>query len=463
MLESGNSRSETFEKLYLTFQTHGNAIIDLAFSEDDELLATASGDQTSRIIDMMTQTPLAVLDHHTASLKQVRFQPGIGQGNILATSSRDGSVRIWDLRCKNLIVQDFSIDRQSNLEYALPRSSTRGGIVNSILGAHARTQRQARQQGGAAPSADMVTRWEVAGRIGELSVTAIEFMPAGKEHLLLSACEADASIKLWDIRNIYSSRQKASTPISFTAQPSSHTQWRPFGISAMSLSGDGARLYAVCKDNAIYAYATSHLVLGHAPELSSRGDPPRRRNGTAQEGLGPIYGFRHDRFHATSFYIKSAIRPVRNGLSELLAVGSSDGCAVVIPTAERYFDGRFTAPSMSKVTTSSPSTSIAMPDKPPLLPPFSRSNSMSNLNTRPVDTIPIHRFGTALVRGHEKEVGALTWTTEGKLVTVGDDYLVRRWSEDQSRAAELRTGGEGEGRRWACGWARVGADYDDEW
>ena len=180
-----------------------------------------------------------------------------------------------------------------------------------------------------------------------------------------------------------------------------------------------------------------------------------------------MYGFRHPLFHATSFYIKSALRPMRNGQSELLAVGSSDGGAVVFPTDERYFQddfasGRQYIPTVSEATfgASHATRSSAAGGRPGLF----RTNSMTNLSARLVDTIPIVRNGTPLIRGHDKEVGALTWTRDGKLVTVGDDYMIRCWGEDRSQAADLRTGGETEGRRWGCGWADVGDDFDeDEW
>jgi len=467
--ELGDTEPRGFGKIHLHFQTHGNAIIDLAFSQDDYRLATASGDQTGRVMDMMTQTPIALLDQHSASLKQVRFQPGKGGGHVLATSGRDGSIKIWDLRCRGGLVQDFTVNRTHGLQYELPRKVTQGCVVNNMFNAHAGTYRHARMQS-STPSADVTaTRGEVPGRIGEVSVTALQFMPEGKEHLILSACEADASIKLWDIRNVHTSRQKTSTPVSFTAQPESHTQWRPFGISAMTLSSDGARLYAVCKDNTVYTYTTSHLIVGHAPELATKGEPPKRRNLTAQQGLGPIYGFRHDSFHATSFYVKCAIRPARDGQPELLAVGSSDGCAILFPTDERYLQSS----AAQEVPQAPPNlfSPLAFPSLPPPLaaprssqarPSLSRTNSLSNLNARLVDTIPIYRAGTPLVRGHSREVGAMSWTDKGKLVTVGDDYLVRCWSENRPHAADLRTGGEGEGRRWASGWAEVEADWDEE-
>jgi WD40 repeat protein len=455
--------SKKFGDAHLFFHVHNNAILDLDFSEDDYRLATASGDQTSRVIDVMTQTPIAVLDQHTSSLKQVRFQPGRGQGNVLATSSRDGSIKIWDLRYNGGAVQEIRVGPGSRpVQFGPPKSIARGCAVNTIVDSPGRSLREAYQHSGS--TAASLLRLSEYGRVGEASVTALQFMPAGQEHLILSSCEADAAVKLWDVRNIQTPRHRNNVPISFTAEPDSHLGWRPFGISSMSLNTDGTRLYVLCKDNTVYAYSTAHLVLGHAPELTaSKGnaDPPRRRHGTAQEGLGPLYGFRHPAFHATSFYVKCALRPARDGRSELLAVGSSDGCAVLFPTDERYLQAQDQHEAHL--------TAANMFDERPGPPPSSAGGRPSLLRTgsfaqRGDDTIPAHRLGTALVRGHSKEVGALAWTHDGKLATVGDDYLVRCWAEDRSRAADLRGGGEAEGRRWNCGWADVGEDFDeDDW
>ncbi|KAM7199248.1 WD40-repeat-containing domain protein [Naviculisporaceae sp. PSN 640] len=486
--------SKEFSKIHLSFQAHGNAIIDLAFSDDDYLLATASGDQTGRVIDMMTQTPISILGHHTASLKQVRFQPGRGSGAVLATSGRDGSVQIWDLRCNGGPVQEIAIRSEAGLHHRIQKTVKSGCVVNSIYDAHARPSKltRAQQRAAGVSKGDVARIGEVPGRIGEVSVTSLQFLPEGREHLLLTGCEADASIKLWDIRSIHTSRQhKNSTPVSYTSAPSSHATWRPFGISSMALGGDGSRLYALCKDNTVYAYSTAHLILGHAPELTPAlpgGDPPRRRhhNGTAHEGLGPIYGFRHPLFHATSFYIKAAIRPAAEGRSEMLAVGSSDGCAVLFPTDERYLkdmwarngndnnadasDESYLVGESTAIGNNGPGPTLRSSTQQQRTPTLVRSNSYNknmNLFARHSSTIPIVKNGTPLVRGHEKEVGALTWTSEGKLVTVGDDYLVRCWSEeDRVRARDLRTGGEAEGRRWGCGWADVGDQWEgdvDDW
>ncbi|KAK1754813.1 WD40-repeat-containing domain protein [Echria macrotheca] len=462
--------AKDFPQIYLSFQAHGNAIIDLDFSEDDALLATASGDQTGRVMDMMTQTPISILSHHTASLKQVRFQPGRGSGCVLATSGRDGSVHIWDLRCRGGPVQDITIRSEAGLHHRLPKPPSPGCVVNSISDAHARPVKPTNKGQADGPGDVIRTGNEVPGRYGEVSVTALQFLPEGREHLLLTGCEADASIKLWDIRAIHSSRHhKTSTPISFTAAPPSHAAWRPFGISSMTLGGDGSRLYALCKDNTVYAYSTAHLVLGHASELTPARpgqDPPRRRNnhGTAHEGLGPLYGFRHPMLHATSFYVKAAIRPAANGREELLAVGSSDACAVLFPTDERFIQDAWMNGADDDVYHVGESTA-RLPSRrtSARVPTLSRSNSMTGgLFARQADSMPIVKRGIPLVRGHDKEVGALAWTSEGALVTVGDDYYVRCWREDAREARDLRLGGEGEGRRWGCGWADVGEGWDGD-
>lgn len=497
------SSTSTFDKIHLCFQTHNNAIIDLAFSEDDQRLATASGDQTGTVVDMMTQTPLSILGQHTASLKQVRFQPGRGQGHVLATSSRDGSVQIWDLRCHGGSTLEYvAFEREQGLRHSAPRTPSAGCVVNSFFGAHeAMPRHQTRSKGLSSLSAttatidhaDVASRGEVPGRLGEISVTAIQWLPTGREHLLLSACEADASIKLWDIRAIHTSKNhRAPTPLSYTAPPTSHTNWRHFGISSLSLSSDASRLYALCKDNTVYAYSTSHMVLGHSPGFSTSGGSSfattkKSKHAPAEQLPGPLYGFRHSSFHATSFYVKSALRPLRGGNSELLAVGSAGGSPILFPTDERYFKWEMEAGCLLASNTNNPDATMSFSSA------TSSSNTSAALNTgsdrRPTatlarttsisgisnglrasnkDDIPIIRavndvsYGTPLVRGHSREVGALAWSNDGHLVTVSDDYLIRCWRGDDSgvSARDLRVQGEAEGRRWRCGWADVEAGWD---
>ncbi len=426
------------------------------------LLATASGDQNVQVIDMPTQRAIFTMAGHGSSVKQVRFQPG-SNDKVVATSSRDGSIQIWDLRCTGFEgpVRDMRVSLEPSQSPAggsqLPERIGWVRSVNSIYAAHATREsvlsaaNALLTSGGVAT--DAPSKSESPGRRGDVSVTALAFLPPGREHLLLTASEANASVKLWDLRTTHCHRRGRAKPLSSTRQPQSHDRHRHFGLNSLSLSGDGARLYTLCRDSTVYAYSTSHLILGHAPELSSTASRPRRSGGLEKEGLGPMYGFRHPQFHATTFYVKSSLRPAFDDRNELLSVGSSDGNAVLFPTDERYMTRQLATFDENCMGLSTAPRSKRSP--------LSRTGSGVGLSTRLEDAIPIYQRGTALVRGHSKEVTASTWTCEGSLVTVGDDFVARCWREGPD-ARDLRIGGEKDGRRWGCGWAEVKGDWDDD-
>ncbi|KAI9801569.1 MAG: hypothetical protein M1825_003248 [Sarcosagium campestre] len=486
LLESAKGAKTSFADAFLTFKPHNNAILDLSFSSDDLLLATASGDQTASIVDMPTRRTLATLAGHVSSVKQVCFQPGQGSNSVIVTSSRDGIVHVWDTRCRAARVSTrdvrTSLDAESGPRIRPDRDlMTRHQAVNSIFEAHAMSKRAA--AGSATPSkpalaADTPSKGEVPSRRGDVSVTSVAFLPPGREHLLMTASEANACIRVWDLRKAYTHRRGLPVPLTVTRQPRRHDGYRQFGVNSLSLSGDGARVYSLCRDNTIYAYSTDHLVLGPAPEFNSPPGRPRSFNVSGKDGLGPIYGFRHPQLHATTFYVKSSLRPATDGKSEMLAVGSSDGCAVLFPTDERLLkaqrplssthDTRISSSSFSSSVSSSLSSATSTLRTSPRtrrsgIAPKSGSSVCSGgvaRNTQD-DGIPIYGGGTALVRGHTKEVAGVSWTTEGELVTVGDDFLVRCWREGTD-AKDLRTGGVGEGRQWGCGWADVEDDKDDD-
>ncbi|KAI9852214.1 MAG: hypothetical protein M1838_001451 [Thelocarpon superellum] len=472
---------------FLGFQAHDNAILDLSFSFDDKFLATASGDQTAKVIDMRSQRAVASLEGHTSSVKQVRFQPGSGSNHIVATSSRDANVHIWDLRCRGTdgpvrrLYTSLTPADECAEALGIARATTYVCPVNSMVDAHPE-RRPARNQHGLAPrpsgtgSTEPTSRGESPGS----SVTALSFLPPGREHLLLTASEGNACIKLWDLRTSHHPRRRGrAVPLSTTRQPDSHDKYRHFGVNALALSGDGARLYSLCRDNTVYAYSSNHLILGHAPELSSLNNRPRRSGGNGKEGLGPLYGFRHEQMHTATFYVKLSLRKAQDDRSELLAIGSSDGCAVLFPTHESYLNESAYPPKSSPFATSTTISPTAPIDTPSPTPPSSgtrgaltRSTSGTGLGpgqgqgqglaARLQDTIPIYGHGTVLGHGHTREVTGVAWTVRGDLVSVGDDFLARCWREDGAEARDLRRYAGLEGRGWGCGWAEVEEGFDDD-
>lgn len=449
LLDSSKEDERGFSSAYLGFRPHTNSIMDLEFSSDDMLLATASGDQTSLIIDMATQRPIHCLSNHSSSVKRVQFQPG-SNNKVLSTCSRDGNVSIWDLRCKGF--ERPALQVQCSLESEAENSSsvvapkmTYPQVLNTIQGAHAYTtpQKLAMEKTEPAPF----------GR-SDITVTSLAFLPPGQENLFVTASEASASVRLWDLRTAHNNRRgRPVLPLSTTREPDSHIKYRRFGLTSMAFGGDGSRLYTLCRDGTVYAYSTSHLVLGHAPELSLNHVRPRRSGGSDKEGLGPLYGFRHPRLQISSFYVKLALRKAAGDRQEMLAVGSSDNCAMLFPTDERYLQSPVKIPSDD------------LPTQPTSLfrtrSGLRRTNSGVGLSGRLEDTIPIYQSGTPLVEGHKKEVTGVSWTVNGELITVSDDCSARCWREGPE-ARELRTCGESEGRRWHRGWAATKDSYDDE-
>ncbi|KAG5934197.1 hypothetical protein E4U53_000746 [Claviceps sorghi] len=428
-------------------KVHDNAIMDLDFSHDGYRLATASGDRTGKIVDIVTSSVAVDLAAgHWDSLRQVAFQPGKAGGFGLASSDRAGRVQIWDLRCSSMPTLTFSsgghgqsgsVDRDIRLDPMAVKA------VNTIDNAHERT---------------------VQGIKSSASVTAIQWLPSGREHLLLTASEANASIRLWDTRYIKPRRQAEDMPLAVTPEPATHA-WRSYGITSLALNTDASRLYAVCKDSTIYAYSAAHLMLGHAPELQD--NAPKRRPTGGPNGLGPLYGFKHAQFRASSFYVKCALRPALvhgpHDQSELLAVGSTNSCAILFPTDERYMRSAWArrAHDLDRgnnnnalPSSSSAASSSLFGGSTPCHTPAASASSCP---------VPIFHAGTPLIRGHSREVTNVSWSRDGDLVTASDDYLVRRWGtrlRDQAR--HLRTVGEFGGERHMAGWADVGPDWDTQ-
>jgi hypothetical protein len=259
--------------------------------------------------------------------------------------------------------------------------------------------------------------------------------------MLVTGCDASAAIRVWDIRSRYNRRPGAlPVPVSTTSVPSDHLAHRAFGITSLCLNSSGSRLYATARDNAIYAYSTAHLILGHAPELDSplmSKTPKQRFSSDGRAGLGPLYGFRNKNFRVGSFYVKAAVRPVSCGKPEMLAVGSSSSCAMLFPTDERDF-----------------------------MDPEKRRNRnlesyLQDIEIEDTNQTPMYELGTALTNGHDREVAATTWTCDGDLVTSADDRVSRVWRENSSRARQCRKRGVRDAGTARCGWANVEVGDDE--
>ena len=452
LVDSANSeaedvKTETFNREFIAMKPHDNAIMDLDFSEDDLLLATASGDQTCQIIDVRTRTSIYCLTGHQSSIKRVQFQPNSGN-NVLATCARDGSIRLWDVRCNQNDRPTYyvrGVDTNTmlqNAKFIQPK--------NSIALAHAAAF---------VPKSTTIRPVRpnlVPGR-NEFSITSLSFLQGSRSHLLVTASETDAVVKLWDTRTAYSNKRSGlPVPLSCTLEPESHAFHRRFGVTSLAVSTDCSRIYTLCRDHTIYTYSTSHFILGNAPELSTTPTRPYRPSDGGQHGLGPIYAFRHPQLRVATFYPRLAIRKATDSQTELLAAASSEECVVLFPTNERYLTK---SARIAPGDTSVPKQSWKAPSPLEARSSFDHQTSDNRSST---DTLPIYHHGTSLTRGHHKEVTSVSWTSEGNLITSSDDFTTRCWRENAANARTLRTKGEVNGQRWRAGYAELEEGYDEE-
>ncbi|QKX57934.1 uncharacterized protein TRUGW13939_05054 [Talaromyces rugulosus] len=447
LLDSAKDVKNGFSNAHLSFRAHGNSILNLEFSSDDLLLATAAGDQTTLIIDIQTQKPIHCLSNHTASVKHVQFQPG-SNNRMVATCSRDGTVNIWDLRCRGYEMPSLQVrcslasDPDDEPSAPLPKINY-PQPVRTVQDAHTFMPKALKLTG---------DKPETQFSQDNVTVTSLSFLPAGRENLFVTASSTNACVRLWDMRTSYNIRKGHPVPLSTTREPDCHVSHRSWGVTSMALNGDGSRLYTLCRDAYVYAYSTSHLILGGSPDMNMNNTRPRRTGGPNKEGLGPLYRFGDPGLQVSSFYVKTALRPAKDDRGEMLAVGNSESSAVLFPTDERFLE---------------PTNLADQPELPPNTqaplgrPGLRRTNSEVGLSGRPESAIPTYRTGTRLVEGHQKEVSAVSWAHGGELVTVSDDFSARCWREGPD-ARDLRTGGEADGRRWRCGWADTKDSYDDE-
>lgn len=77
-----------------TLEGHSEAVLNVAFSPNGQLLASASGDTTVRMWDLNTECPEATYEGHKGWVLYVAFSP---DGKILASAGMDNNVLLWDI------------------------------------------------------------------------------------------------------------------------------------------------------------------------------------------------------------------------------------------------------------------------------------------------------------------------------------------------------------------------------
>ena len=162
-----------------TIYGHTGPVTGISFSRDGNRIATSSSDNTAKVWDARTGTPLFDLKGHFATVNSLSFNP---DGTRIITGSVDKTVKAWDAETGNFL---FELKGHAD-EVTSVAFSPNGGLILSG------------SRDGSAKVWNAKTQQLALGLKGHsLGVTTVSFSPDGMRILTGSL---DNTVKVWDAK-----------------------------------------------------------------------------------------------------------------------------------------------------------------------------------------------------------------------------------------------------------------------
>ena len=197
---------------------HGGGVYSVTFAPGGALLASGSRDGTIKLWDLATSTDRATLEGHTDGVASVAFSPG---GSTVASGSWDGTVKLWDVAAgTNTDTFEGHTDGVASVAFSPGGSTVASGSWDGT-----------------------VKLWDVATGTNANTleghterVASVAFSPDGD---LLASGSEDGTIRLWDAAT-------GSGTAILKRHRATSVVFSPDGATLASVSSDGTvRLWDV--------------------------------------------------------------------------------------------------------------------------------------------------------------------------------------------------------------------------